>query len=40
MSDKLGLSGTRRLTLWAAADACGYMPGAWGTYKQWAEAGA
>ncbi len=28
------------LALWAAGDAKGYESGTWGTYKQWAEAGA
>jgi antirestriction protein ArdC len=32
--------GINILTLWAAADALGYSSGTWGTYKQWAEAGA
>ncbi|RTL85744.1 MAG: DUF1738 domain-containing protein [Hyphomicrobiales bacterium] len=40
IASKSRYRGVNILTLWAAADACGYMSGAWGTYKQWAEAGA
>ena len=32
--------GVNILTLWAAADACGYPTGLWATYKQWQEMGA
>jgi antirestriction protein ArdC len=40
IASKNAYRGVNILTLWAAADSCGYMSGAWGTYKQWAEAGA
>ena len=33
-------NGVNILTLWATADALGYSSGTWGTYRQWAEAGA
>ena len=32
--------GLNVLSLWAAADDKGYVPGTWGTYRQWSEAGA
>jgi antirestriction protein ArdC len=32
--------GVNILALWAASDAAGYESGTWGTYRQWAEAGA
>jgi antirestriction protein ArdC len=32
--------GINTLALWVAAQAAGYGPGIWGTYKQWAERGA
>ncbi len=32
--------GVNTLALWAAADARGYREGLWGTYRQWAAAGA
>lgn len=32
--------GVNILSLWAAADACGYPTGLWATYKQWQEMGA
>ena len=34
------LRGVNILALWAASHACGYRSGVWGTYRQWAEAGA
>jgi antirestriction protein ArdC len=40
IASKAAYRGVNILTLWAAADACGYSSGTWGTYKQWAEAGA
>lgn len=40
IASKNAYRGVNVLTLWAAADACGYSSGTWGTYKQWAEAGA
>ncbi|GLI95083.1 ArdC family protein [Methylocystis echinoides] len=40
IASKNAYRGVNVLTLWAAADACGYGSGTWGTYKQWAEAGA
>ncbi|RTL82840.1 MAG: DUF1738 domain-containing protein [Hyphomicrobiales bacterium] len=40
IASKNAYRGVNILTLWAAADACGYSSGTWGTYKQWAEAGA
>lgn len=32
--------GVNTVALWAAADACGYSNGIWGTYRQWQERGA
>jgi antirestriction protein ArdC len=40
VSSKKPHRGVNILTLWATADEKGYTSGAWGTYKQWAEAGA
>ena len=40
IASKNAYRGVNILTLWAAADASGYSSGTWGTYKQWAEAGA
>ncbi len=40
IASKNAYRGVNILTLWAAADALGYSSGTWGTYKQWAEAGA
>lgn len=40
IASKHAYRGVNILTLWAAADACGYSSGTWGTYKQWSEAGA
>ena len=40
IASKNAYRGVNVLTLWATADACGYSSGTWGTYKQWAEAGA
>ena len=38
-SSKKAYRGVNILALWAAADACGYQSGRWGTYRQWAEQG-
>ena len=40
VASKKSYQGVNVLTLWAAGDAAGYQSGAWGTYKQWGEAGA
>ena len=40
VASKKPYQGVNILTLWAAGDAAGYEAGTWGTYKQWAEAGA
>jgi antirestriction protein ArdC len=40
IASKNAYRGVNVLTLWAAADEKGYSAGVWGTYKQWAEAGA
>jgi antirestriction protein ArdC len=32
--------GVNTVALWAAADACGYDHGLWGTYRQWQDCGA
>ena len=40
IASKNAYRGVNVLTLWATADAMGYSSGTWGTYKQWAEAGA
>jgi antirestriction protein ArdC len=40
VASKKPYQGVNILTLWAAGDAAGYEAGLWGTYKQWAEAGA
>ena len=40
ISSKKAYRGVNILTLWATADEKGYASGTWGTYKQWAEAGA
>jgi antirestriction protein ArdC len=40
VASKKPYQGVNVLTLWAAGDAAGYEAGTWGTYKQWAEAGA
>ncbi len=40
VASKNAYRGVNILTLWATADAKGYTSGTWGTYKQWAEAGA
>jgi antirestriction protein ArdC len=40
IASKNAYRGVNILTLWATADEKGYSSGTWGTYKQWAEAGA
>jgi antirestriction protein ArdC len=40
IASKNAYRGVNILTLWATADDKGYSSGTWGTYKQWAEAGA
>jgi antirestriction protein ArdC len=40
VASKQPYRGVNILNLWATADEKGYTSGAWGTYKQWAEAGA
>jgi antirestriction protein ArdC len=40
IASKNAYRGVNVLTLWASADEKGYSSGTWGTYKQWAEAGA
>lgn len=40
IASKKAYRGVNILTLWATADAKGFESGTWGTYKQWAEAGA
>jgi antirestriction protein ArdC len=40
IASKNAYRGVNVLTLWATADEKGYSAGVWGTYKQWAEAGA
>ena len=40
VASKKAYRGVNILTLWAAGDEAGYQAGLWGTYKQWAEAGA
>ncbi len=40
IASKNAYRGVNILTLWATADAKGFNSGTWGTYKQWAEAGA
>ena len=40
IASKKPYRGVNVLTLWATADEKGYRSGIWGTYKQWAEAGA
>lgn len=40
IASKKAYRGVNILTLWATADEKGYGSGVWGTYKQWAEAGA
>lgn len=40
ISSKRAYRGVNILALWAASHACGYSSGVWGTYRQWAEAGA
>lgn len=40
IASRKAYQGVNSLTLWATADAMGYGSGTWGTYKQWAEAGA
>jgi antirestriction protein ArdC len=40
IASKKPYQGVNILALWAAGDAAGYETGTWGTYKQWAEAGA
>jgi antirestriction protein ArdC len=40
VASKKAYRGVNILALWAAADASGYQSGIWGTYRQWAEAGA
>ena len=40
IASKKAYRGVNVLTLWATADAQGYSSGTWGTYRQWAEAGA
>lgn len=40
IASKAAYRGVNILTLWATADEKAYSSGTWGTYKQWAEAGA
>lgn len=40
IDSKNAYRGVTILTFWATADDKGYSSGTWGTYKQWAEAGA
>jgi antirestriction protein ArdC len=40
VASKKPYRGVNVLSLWAAADDKGYQSGAWGTYRQWSEAGA
>lgn len=40
IASKKPYRGVNILTLWATADEKGYAAGLWGTYRQWAEAGA
>jgi antirestriction protein ArdC len=40
VASRKAYQGVNVLTLWAAGDEAGYQAGLWGTYKQWAEAGA
>jgi antirestriction protein ArdC len=40
VSSKQRYRGVNILSLWAASEQQGYTAGIWGTYKQWAEAGA
>ena len=40
VASKKAYLGINVLALWAASDEKGYSSGLWGTYKQWAEAGA
>ena len=40
VASKCHYRGVNILTLWATADVLGYSSGVWGTYRQWAEAGA
>ena len=40
VASKKPYRGVNILALWAAADANSYQAGIWGTYRQWAEAGA
>jgi antirestriction protein ArdC len=40
VASKKPYRGVNILTLWASADARGFETGLWGTYRQWAEAGA
>lgn len=37
---KKAYRGVNTVALWAAADACGFEHGIWGTYRQWQEKGA
>ena len=37
---KKAYRGVNTVALWAAADACGFAHGIWGTYRQWQEKGA
>jgi antirestriction protein ArdC len=40
IASKKAYRGVNVVALWAYAEACGYSSGTWGTYRQWAEAGA
>ena len=40
IASKKAYRGVNVLALWATADEKGYTSGVWGTYRQWAEAGA
>jgi antirestriction protein ArdC len=40
IASKNAYRGVNTIALWAAADACGYEQGIWGTYRQWQERGA
>lgn len=40
ISSEKPYSGVNVLSLWAAANSCGYNSGLWGTFKQWQSIGA
>lgn len=40
IASKKPYRGINIVALWAASEQCGYTSGIWGTYRQWAEAGA